>query len=232
MADELTRNYLLLCPKSVDTMSQQLSPATPNLVQNIRDAFERFEVAANPIVVTSLPQAGNYNVGDRVYLNLAPYNSTFILYSKNPFWGWVWRPIYSGIAPWTTVPTAAFNGPTSVGWSVHATNPLQFALDNKGNCRWRGAIKFSSVGLGTSTSWNIFATLPIGLRHHTSGFYGLAIDPATPQTDTGIGAFKSARLYVGSDGSSSVKTFNAATAQNVYFDNIQYPCSVAYYYEP
>lgn len=226
MADELTRNYGILCPKPTDSMAQGVPP----LVQNLRDAFERIEAAANPNVVTTLPQSGTYNIGDRVYYS--PTQSSFILLSKDPAWGWIWRPVQAAISPWRAVPVSAFSGVDAAGYGPHATRPLQIALDNRGNCHWRGAISKSTVGLPNNNSITIFANLPNGLRHHTNGMYTLAIDPATPQTDTGITGYKGGRLYVDVTGYTSFRFHYASSAQHIYFDGIEYPCSLLHYYSP
>lgn len=232
MADELTRNYGILVPKASDTMNQQVNPAVPGLVQNLRDGFERIEVAANPTVVSAppLPQTGNYNIGDRVFLSDVNYRSSFILLSKSP-WGWVWRPVQAAMAPWITVPSSAYSG-IDGGYIAHPTKPLQFSLDNKGNCYWRGAIRKALLGLPNDDSKTIFASLPNGLRHHTSGMYTLAIDPATPQTDTGNIGFKGGRWYIDKTGGNSLRFHNAGSAQDIYFDGVEYVCSNLYYYSP
>lgn len=231
MADELTPNYGLLAPKSTDTMSQNLTPTVPGLVQNIRDTFERIESAANPTIVAStLPQAGSYNIGDRVYLT--SFLSSFILIAKDSNWGWIWRPVQAAISPWTNVGTGAFSGPDASGYVTHPTAPLAFALDNKGNCYWRGAIRKSVLGLPNTTSLAILNTLPNGLKHHSSGFYTVAIDPATPQSDTGVNGYKGGRWYIQPNGYNDFRFFNASSAQDFYVGGIEYVCSSLYYYNP
>lgn len=234
MADEFTTNYGVLLPKTTDTMSQQLSPATPNLVQNIRDAFETWEKAANPDVISvpPLPQSGTYKIGDRVYLSDASYQSSFILISKDAVWGYIWRPVQAAMAPWITVPNTAFSGAQVAGWANHSTKPLQFSLDNKGNCFWRGAIRKSTAGLTNENSMAILATLPNGLKHHTEGMYTLAIDPATPQSTTGIAAYRGGRWYIRPDGYNSFRFHNSDSAQDVYFNGVEYVCSSAFYFDP
>lgn len=233
MADDLTTFYSMLKPKTSDTMSQKVAPETPNLSQNLRDCFERMEKAANPDVILTgvLPQAGNYNIGDRVFLQ-GTNEGSYILLSKDALWGYIWRPIQKGIAPWVDVPVTAFNGADSVGWTSNVTYPLQYTLDNKGNCYWRGGMTYFSVGLPVAQTKVIFASLPIGLRHHTSGQYMLATDPITPRSTTGIAAFRAARWYIQNDGYNSFRFFGSAESRHVFFDSVEYVCSTEYYYGP
>jgi hypothetical protein len=234
MVDEFTANYSMLCPKPVDTMSQRIAVPDPFLAQNIRDAFERIEAAANPAIVAAppLPSAGNFRIGDRLYLSDATYRSSFVLLSKDANWGWIWRPIQAAIGPWHTIPGSAFNGPDSATWASHPTKPLQVALSNKGHCHWRGAIRKSTVGLPNNNSLEIFANMPNGIKHHTVGMYTLAIDPATPQSDVSLAGYKGGRWYIQPDGYNSLRFHNATTAQDVYFDGLEYVVSNMHYYSP
>lgn len=234
MADEFTSNYGMLCPKESDTMSQQLTPAIPGLAQNLRDAWETLEKSANPDVIANppLPQSGSYDIGDRVYLSHASYQSSFILIAKDAFWGWIWRPIQTGLAPWITVTSAVFQGPSGPDFQLHPTIPFQFTLDNKGNCYWRGAIRSVVSGIVTNSSLGIFAVLPSGLRNATSGMYTLTLDPATPQTDTGLLGYKGGRWYIQNDGYNSLRFHNTTNSQNIYFTGIEYVVSDRYYFTP
>lgn len=229
MADELTPNYGILLPKPSDTMSQKLTPSVPGLSQNLRDAFEAFEAAANPTIIASppLPQTGDYAVGDRIFLSHASYRSSFILLSKDPAWGWVWRPVQAGLSPWRTIPSTAI---IDSNYELHPTLTFGSALDNKGNCYWRGAIRKKTVGLPNHDSQNIFATLPAGLRHATSGMFTLAIDPATPQSDTGLEGYKGGRWYIQNDGYNSLRFHNPASGQDIHFTGIEYVASERHYY--
>lgn len=234
MADELTTNYGFLCPKPLDTMSQRVALPNPFLSQNLRDVYERIEAAANPTVIANppLPQVGNYELGDRVYLSNASYQSSFILISKSATWGWIWRPVQASYSPWIDVPASAISGADSAGWGQHPTRKFAFMLSNKGNCHWRGALRKTVVGLPNLNSLEILASLPNGLKHHTNGLYTLAIDPATPQADLGLIGYKGGRWYSQSDGYNSLRFHNAGTAQDVYFDGVEYVASSTHYYSP
>lgn len=223
MPDELTPNYEMYLPTDNDSMTE------PD--RFLSDTWDVIEAAANPPIepTSTLPQAGDYKVGDRVFCSHTNYTSSFLLYSRDPNWGFVWRPVQAAISPWTNVPNTAF---LDTDYQSEVARPLQFALDNKGNCYWRGVIQKKVAGLPDAESKEILYNLPDGLRHHASGMYSLAVEEVTEEDTPGIGAFKGARWYIQFDGYNSFRFHNAEEAEFVHMTGIEYCCSNNVYLNP
>lgn len=221
MAD-FTPNYNIRLPAPNESMKDV------NLF--LTNPFKAFEKAANPTIVSTsaLPQSG-HKVFDRIYCSAAGYESCFILLSNEPNWGYIWRPVQSAISPWYDIPATAIQ---DSDYELHPTYKLQIALDNMGHCYWRGAIRKKIAGLPNGDSKAIFHTLPNGLRHHTDGIYHIAIDPVTGTSDTGLNAFKGGRFFIRTDGYTSFRFNGGATAQNIFMNSIEYPCSEGVFWSP
>ena len=135
----------------------------------ITDNFEK--IAALPEVPVfaygvPLPQSGNYNVGSRVYQHgngSTVYSSTYILVCKDANWGWHWRPIHTPLSPWVNLTNSIF-GPGASTFTVSGIHPLSIAIDNQGQVWWRGTVQYGSSQIPANTSFNMFKTMPAGIR--------------------------------------------------------------------
>lgn len=222
MADEYTTNYTLFLPKPADLMS--------DVKRNITDSFRVLEPLNDPTVIAAgvaLPQAGDYEIGDRVFRNdpqaSYTYPSTYLLVVKDANWGWHWRPVQQELSPWVSVPDTAISPTYSADVISHPDYPFQIALDSRGWCHWRGAL-FGSI-YESDLVYPIFNNIPRGLRPN-SDFVRMAA--ATPPP-AGI-SFAGMLFYMDADGSSAFVGNNVGAITDVWLDGIQYNNSDEFYY--
>lgn len=225
VTSEFTPNYDMPCPTPDDSMA--------DVGTFLNDSLNKLEAAANPTQIIgtpgALPTTGSYKVGDRIYL--ASDQSSYILFDNSSTWGLIWRPIQAAISPWTTVPDTAFYAGALC--QQHPTNPWQYALDNKGNCHWRGALRLKTGNTFPNNDPRAdFANLPAGLRKKAYGNYLLCLDPATPESDVGLNGFKAAAWQHTENGGHYITYYNAASAQDVWFTSVWYEASEMYFVSP
>jgi hypothetical protein len=228
MADEYTPNFDLFLPKETDLMS--------DVRKNLTNSFEKLSTQAEPTVIAAggaLPQAGTYEVGDRVCrikaaADSTDYTSSYILAAKDSSWGYFWRPIQKVIAPWVTVPNAAYFD--LAAWGPHATAGVQYAMDNKGLIHFRGAITYAPAGgIPANTTFTIFKDLPELVRPAYAHLFNGPISPVG--STTGLAGFKSSRILFGNTGTIQVRGFNTLSTQtNVWFGHCAYPAGTKMYY--
>jgi hypothetical protein len=218
-------------------------PVTPNYGFNMadpNDSMANFETWLNanwdkladiPAAPagTSLPTAGNYNVGDRFYKS--DTQSIYLLACKDANWGWHWRPIQDAISPWVTVPNTCMD---ITGWTLNPVPaaPFQIALDNRGQCYWRGIIGPTSGNISRNVSYQLFKTLPIGLSPREGGGYMLGHSPVSVGTvDTNLNIYQGVRLFLQDDfNTSSIRAFGGTADFNrVYLTGVQYAVGTARY---
>jgi hypothetical protein len=225
-----TPNYGFFLPTGEDSMS--------DVKKNITDSFKTIEPRNNITVIPSggvLPQTGDYNIGDRIFRDdprsgfaSGLYPSVYILICKDPVWGWHWRPVQAVISPWVTIPATAIN---NVLFELHPTFKFQIALDSKGMCYWRGAIRSKVVGITPNSSMIIFNDVPVALRAGFDVLHSVVLSPATGTT--GRPGYVGGRMGINADGSGSFRFFNSATVvQNIWFNGLMYPNSQRLYYAP
>lgn len=228
---DLTSNYGLFLPDDNDSMG--------DVKLNLTDSFEKLASRADPTIIPSgnpLPQAGDFEVGDRVFrndvINTDPlaysWPSTYILVCKDSNWGWHWRPVQQVISPWVDVPATAINLTTD--WELHPTYKLQIALDSKGWCHWRGAIRKKTPNIPVATSMDIFKVIPRGIRPNVRIMFTCSVTPVV--SGTGKAGNVSGRFFCSEVGFNSFRMFNTnnATSQVIWMDGIQYNNSDHYYY--
>lgn len=229
MADEFTSNYNFFLPKGSDLMS--------DVKKNITDNFKIIEPRNDITVIAAegvLPQAGDYEIGDRVFRDDVlggpniTWPSTYLLVCKDANWGWHWRPIQQIMSPWVTIPATAIN---DANFEMHPTSPLQMALDSRGFCHWRGSVRRTTPGIPNATSFNVFKTVPEGIRSNTTFMHTIALSPITGSA-TGKPGNISGRFFMNSSGVSSIRTFNTnnGVSQNIWFDGLNYNNSAHWYF--
>lgn len=148
-------------------------------------------VPSAPSVTGTLPQAGSYDLYDRVYRT--DDQSIYILVVKDANWGWCWRPVHAPISPWRKIPSLAF---ANVSWD-NVSNDMSIAYDNRGRVHWRGGLIRSSSMLYNTTE-SIFKAMPKGLYPSRTVSYPLDVHPAN--LTTGFGQVQYGRLLlVGND---------------------------------
>lgn len=228
MADEYTSNYNFFLPKGSDSMAL--------VEKNITDAFKAIEPRNDVTVIGNqlpLPQSGSYNVGDRVFRNDTvtgtTWPSSYILICKDANWGWHWRPVQQILSPWVTVPATAIDLTTD--WELHPTIKFEIALDSRGWCHWRGAIRRKTAGIPVGTTFNIFKNIPLGIRPNVKFMHTIALSPITGSA-LGKAGNIGGRLYMQNDGYSSFRFFNSANgvSQNIWLDGLHYNNSDSWYY--
>lgn len=218
MADEFTPNYGLFLPKSSDSMA--------DIRKNLTNSFEKLSTRAEPTIIAnggSLPQVGNYEIGDRVIRQKTiadpfDHDSSFILVCKDVNWGWHWRPVQQIVSPWITIPASAI---ANVNWSLNATYPPAIALDSKGFVHWRGAITFNA-SIANMTSFFPFKTVPVGLRSNSEFFHTVPVDPIN--SGTGLTGYKGGRIKMSPDGTMQFVFFNTSgtTVRNAWLTGLGY----------
>jgi hypothetical protein len=228
MADELTPNYGLTKP---DPETGLMS----NFETYLNANWDILADAASPPSGTTLPQAGDYNVGDRFYKS--DTKSIYILVCKDANWGWHWRPVQDAISPWMTVPATCLNLGT---WTLNpvATNPFAIALDSRGRAYWRGVIGTTAGNISRNVSHSVFKALPIGIRPARGGAYMLGHETISVGTSgANLNAWQGARIYI-SDGVSpdfmpSVRTFGGTADFNrIHLTGIHYSCGSTQFTTP
>lgn len=229
MADEYTDNYGFFLPKDTDPMS--------DVKKNITDSFKIIEPVNDFTVIphgTPLPQAGSYEVGDRVFKaapNTSPpnYPSNYILLVKDTNWGWHWRPIQHKLSPWVTIPSTAIDPALAAKYFPDGTLKFEIALDSKGWCYWRGALRVVDNMIPNNTKYNIFRNIPRGIRPNQSFTSIRGTFPVNAVSATYMGV----SMFLKTDGSSyfvGANTAVAASTTHIHLDGVRYQNSDSYYY--
>jgi hypothetical protein len=223
---ESTTNYGLQMPEDDDQMS--------DVETALNDNFLILEPRADPTVIASggaLPQAGDYNLGDRVFRNDAitsgTYPSTYILVVKDATWGWHWRPVQQNISPWVTLPVGVINDAL---FEIHPTYPVAVAFDSQGYCHWRGAFRKKVANIPENTGYNVLKTMPVGLRTTTRLLHTVPVSPVVSGTTEN--GYVGGRLFMAQDGTSSFVFFNTnnATSQTFWITGLKYQPSKSFFY--
>jgi hypothetical protein len=221
-----TSNYGFFMPDDADSMA--------DVKKNVTDNFKKIESRNDITVVASegaLPQSGTYNIGDRVFRNdpvtSTTWPSNYLLICKDTNWGWHWRPIQHIISPWVNVPATALN---DANFEIHPTYPLQIALDSRGFCHWRGAIRRTTAGIPAATSFTVFKSIPLGIRPNVRFMHTTPISPI--QSGTGTAGYVGGRVYMQEDGTSSIRCYNTANgvSQSIWFTGLKYNNSDHWYF--
>lgn len=228
---DFTSNYNMFLPTELDSMG--------DVKLNLTDSFKKLASRADPIVIPAgnpLPQSGDFEVGDRVFRNdpidtsslTYSWPSTYLLVCKDADWGWHWRPIQQIMSPWVDVPASAIN--LSTDYEIHPTYKLQIALDSKGWCHWRGAIRKKTANIPVATSLNIFKVIPRGIRPGVRIMFPCSVTPVV--SGTGKAGNVSGRFFCSEVGFSSFRLFNTnnATSQEIWLDGVQYNNSDSYFF--
>lgn len=222
-----TTNYGFFMPDENDSMA--------DVATNITNNFEIIASKGEPTIIPAggaLPQAGDYELFDRVYRDDAAsgdgstWPSVYILVCKDTNWGWHWRPVQQIISPWVDVPSTVID---DANFEINVSAPLQIALDSKGWCHWRGRISRKTVGIPSAISYVVFKNLPLGLRPCFDFMHTVALSPIA--SATGASGNVSGRIYFRTDGYTSVRTHNsAASSQHIWFDGLHYNTAYHWYY--
>jgi len=204
---------------------------------NITDNFKKL-ASRNDITVIpaggALPQSGSYEVGDRVYRDdpmdttNRTWPSNYLLIAKDSKWGYHWRPIQHVISPWVDVPATVIS---DSNYEIHPTYKFQVALDSKGYCFWRGAVRAKTAGaLPVATSVNVLYALPPGIRPATTIMFPVAVGPVT-DSSTGKAGNISGRIVVGRDGFISFRWFgtNNGVSRDVWLGSVRYPIGAGWF---
>lgn len=218
-------------PFYYSTATEKMSNVKRNITDNFRIIQPRNDITVIP-AGGALPQSGNYNIGDRVFRDDPKdgvnWPSNYILVCKDANWGWHWRPVQHSISPWVSVPATAID--LTADYELHPTFKWQIALDSRGWCHWRGAIRNKVTGLPSGTSLAIIKNIPEGIRPNVNAMHTLSL------TNIGSGTGKagnvSGRIYVQNDGYSSFRFFNSSLAQVMWFDGFKYNNARNWYYGP
>jgi len=219
--------YPFFYPDSSDSMS--------DVKKNLTDNFKIIEPRNNITIIPAggdLPQAGDYEIGDRVFRNdVAGGNtwpSNYLLVTKDINWGWHWRPIQQIISPWVTVPATCIEN--TFDWELHPLKHFQIALDSRGWCHWRGAIRTKVPGIVTNTSEVVFKNIPKGIRPSLNFMHTLAVNPI--MSGTGKAGYVGGRMYFDNLGYSSLRFSNTnnGISQNVWLDGLHYNNSAHWYF--
>jgi hypothetical protein len=186
MAEPPTPFYGLNKPEKTDAMS--------DFDTWLNDNWDTItDVPAPPNGVT-LPQAGDFEVGDRFYKT--DTKSIYILVTKDANWGWHWRPIQDAMSPWLAVPNTCME---IAGWTLNpvATNPFAIALDNRGRCYWRGVIGTIAGNISRNVSHQVFKPVPLGIRPRERGAHMLGHETLAVGVDgTNLNCWQGARIFL------------------------------------
>lgn len=229
MADTTTPNYGITKPDPKTALMSAFETY-------INAGWSKLEDIPAPPSGTTLPQSGSYNLGDRFYKS--DTKSIYILVAKDADWGWHWRPIHDAISPWLTIPTTAMVN--AVGWTLNpvAANPFAIALDNRGNCYWRGVIGPSVGNIARNSSVGVFKPLPSGIRPSRQGAFMLGHETLAVGTDgTNLNSWQGVRLFVFDSkfpsANQSVRAFGGTADFNrVHLTGIHYAVGTAQYISP
>lgn len=195
--------------------------------------WDKISDAASPPSGTTLPQAGDYNVGDRFYKT--DTKSIYILVVKDANWGWHWRPIHDAISPWFTPPGTCKDQAWDWNLNPVATNPFAIAFDNRGKCYWRGVIGPTVGDFSRNSSIPVFKPLPTGLRPAYRGVYMLGHENLSVGVDgTNLNCWQGARILISSHPatSPSVRGFGGTANFNRVHLNVQYAVGSSMYTAP
>ncbi|MFG2268099.1 hypothetical protein [Streptomyces sp. NPDC048720] len=181
---------------------------------------------------TTLPQTGSYNLGDRFYKT--DTKSIYILVCKDASWGWFWRPVHDAISPWITPPTTCMS---IAGWTLNPVpaDPFAIALDNRGQCYWRGVIGPVTGNIPRNNSQVVFKPVADGIRPRQSGGYMIGHDTlAVTGTDGSVlTAYQGARIYISDDpgAGASIRAFGGSADFNrVYLTGVSYAVGMSKYW--
>jgi len=219
-------NYSFFYPTAKSSMS--------DVKKNLTDNFKLIEPRNDITVIVAggaLPQAGNYEIGDRVFRNDpdagTTHPSNYLLVTKDANWGWHWRPIQQIISPWVTVPATCMD---NTDWEISPTQPLQIALDSRGWCHWRGVIRQKTAGIANNSSIVVLKNVPSGIRPNVNVMHQVSVSP--PMSGTGRAGNVSGRIYISNEGYSSVRFSNTnnGVSQSVWLDGLHYNNSAHWYY--
>jgi hypothetical protein len=213
------------------------SDSMADVVTNITENFQKLENRNDITVIATgaaLPQAGSYEIGDRVFRNDPvggvdiTWPSNYILVCKDANWGWHWRPIQQIMSPWVTVPSTAIS---DANFEMHPTIPLQIALDSRGFCHWRGSVRRTTAGIPAATSFTVFKPVPEGIRSNVDFIHTIGLSPITGSS-VGKAGNVGGRFFMSSSGTSSVRVFNSnnGVSQNIWFDGLNYNNSAHWYF--
>lgn len=221
---DVTDHYGLKLPKPSAWMNT-VAP-DPNVFDYLDDNFTAItDIPSPPSVTGTLPQSGNYNIGDRVYHTDEP--SIYILVVKDALWGWHWKPIHAALSPWVVVPASAII--LSGYSSVVGAKAFSIAFDNRGRCHWRGGVKKDSGTYPSNSSLAVFADLPAGMHPRNNVRFRLTVTTFNPSTNSGIDSMQGARLFLpmNGGGSPSLRVFQngSNTIDTVYFGGtVEFSC--------
>ena len=222
----ITENYGLFMPTEDDSMA--------DVVSFLNDNWDKLRDRADPTVIAAgvaLPQAGDYELGDRVFRADAAtggaYPSVYILVCKDANYGWHWRPVQHNISPWVTLPVDIVN---DANFEVHLTYPVQVAFDSKGWCHWRGALRRTTPNIPEATSYTVLKNIPAGLRPTTRLMHTVPVSPAISATSEE--GYVGGRYYMDETGSSTFRFFNTnnPSSQNFWLTGLKYQPSLDFYY--
>lgn len=226
MADEFTPNYGFFLPKDTDSMA--------DVEKNITTTFEKLSTRADPTVIPAgnpLPQVGDYEIGDRVFRqdldDGITYPSSYLLVCKDNNWGWHWRPIQTILSPWVSLSSSIW---ATSDFEIHPTYGLQIAINNRGFCHWRGAIRKPTPNIPEDTLFESFKNIPVGLQPNTSILHTLAVSPIVG--GSGKSGYVGGRFFIRDDGYNTMKFFNTnnVSSQTVWFTNLRYNNSAGFYF--
>lgn len=220
-------NYPFFYPTSSDKMS--------DVKKNITNNFKLIEPRNDITVIAAgapLPQAGNYEIGDRVFRNDPAGNGTwpsnYLLVTKDANWGWHWRPIQQNISPWIDIPSTAIEDTTN--WELHPTNKFQIALDSRGWCHWRGMLRTKTPGITPASSLIVLKAIPTGIRPGLNFMHTVSVSPIV--SAAGKAGNVAGRIYINNEGYSSFRFFNTGNgvSQNACLDGLHYQNSSHWFY--
>lgn len=225
MADVPTPNYGFTKPGLDDSMA--------DFEIWINGNFDKISDAAGPPSGTTLPQAGNYKLGDRFYKT--DTKSIYILVGKDDSWGWFWRPVHDAISPWFTIPATCL----ALGnWTVNPVpaNPFAIALDNRGKCYWRGVIGTVSGNIPRVDSQIVFKSIPAGITPREGGIFMLGLEPLSViGTGLTFNSWQGARIFLSANLSAqpSIRALGGSADFNrIYLNGVNYAVGTALYTSP
>ena len=192
MAGTYTKYRKLYLSDGADLMS---NPDT--VLDNNWDAIT--SSVARPVVTgTNPPVAGTYNLYERVYNSTV--KDVWMLVTKDPNWGEIWRPTFKALGPWATIPNSVMR---IANWStaIDANSPFQIALDNRGRCFWRGLLGTTGT-TDNAIDYPICNDVPVGIRPARNAWMPLGLGKLNLAA-SGFGMFQGAALYFAKSGASA-----------------------------
>lgn len=227
MADEFTPNYNFFLPKEEDSMA--------DVKKNITDSFKIIQPRNDITIIPAgqpLPQAGNYNLGDRVFRDdpaASPtYPSNYILVCKDLYWGWHWRPIQGRLSPWVDIPNTAVSTAYASQFGLTGVSPVQIALDNRGICYWRGKIKSLSPTIPVGISMPILRNVPVGIRPNSSITFTCGLGPLVAGN-----TFAASQFHLDNTGNSMFDCINSDNGlyNSIWLESVRYNNAYLFYYD-